>query len=194
MTTPRTSRTRRAAVLLASTLLAGGLLAACGDDGETTAETGDGDATTTEVAAGIEVTAAWARTSPMVASAGAAYLEITNGGAEDDALLSASVPDTVAASVELHETRSAGPGPGNMGEESGEGTGSSTPMMEMVPVDRIEVPAGETVSLEPGGLHIMLLELVEPLEAGDEIELTLTFEVAGEVVVAAVVGDGPPSA
>jgi copper(I)-binding protein len=201
-TTPHLPRARRAAVLVATLGLGAGLLlAACGDDGDTDVGTQATDTTTsTTVAAtsAIEVEAAWARTSPMVVTAGAAYMEITNAGAADDALLSASVADTVAATVELHETRAAG-----MGEEgsdtetsmggTGDGEGSTTtPMMEMVPVDRIEVPAGETVSLEPGGYHVMLLELVAPLEAGDEIELTLTFEVAGELVVTAVVGDSAP--
>jgi copper(I)-binding protein len=191
-----TPRTRRAAALLASTLLAGGLLVACGDDGDAT-ETGGDDTTTEAAAAGIEVSGAWARTSPMVVDAAAAYMELTNGGDVDDALVSASVDASVAARTELHETRAAGGDMGGTetttGEMGGEGS-TTTPMMEMVPVDRIEVPAGETVALEPGGLHVMLLELVEPLAAGDLVRITLTFEVAGEVVVDAVVGDAAPGA
>ena len=66
------------------------------------------------------------------------------------------------------------------------------PMMEMVPVDRIELPAGATASLQPGGYHVMLLDLVAPLAEGDQLELTLSFELAGEIVVTAVVGDGAP--
>jgi len=54
-------------------------------------------------------------------------------------------------------------------------------------VDRLEIPAGETVSLEPGGYHIMLLDLASPLEEGSTVELTLTFENAGELVVTAEV-------
>jgi hypothetical protein len=70
--------------------------------------------------------------------------------------------------------------------------GSAAPMMEMVPVERIEVPAGGATPLEPGGYHVMMLDLSEPLTDGAVIELTLTFEQAGEIVVDAVVGDGAP--
>ena len=52
--------------------------------------------------------------------------------------------------------------------------------MTMRPVESIELPAGKTVKLEPGGYHIMLLDLVKPLEVGEKIELTLTFDKAGE--------------
>jgi copper(I)-binding protein len=190
----------RATVLLASLALGAGLLlGGCGDDDttDTTDTTAGTPAETTEAsgdtAAAIEVTDAWARTSPAVADAGAAYMVLTNRGDVDDALVSASVADTVAATVELHETRAAGGMGGDMGGGGGMGGSSTTtPMMEMVPVDRIDVPAGESVSLEPGGLHIMLLGLVEPLTAGDELELTLTFEVAGDVVATVVVGEGAP--
>jgi copper(I)-binding protein len=73
------------------------------------------------------------------------------------------------------------------------GSDATSPgMMTMQPVDRIEVPAGETVSLEPGGYHIMLLALADPLEVGATVELTLTFEVAGAQVVRAEVRDTEP--
>ncbi len=135
----------------------------------------------------IEVTGAWARSSPMMAMAGAAYMTIVNHGDSDDALLAAAVADTVAGTAEIHETR---PAEGEPAESMGDGE-DTAPLMEMVHVERIDVPAGATVVLEPGGLHVMLLDLVEPLTEGAEIELTLTFETAGEVVVTAVVGDGP---
>ena len=61
--------------------------------------------------------------------------------------------------------------------------------MTMQPVDSIELPAGEEVSLEPGGYHIMLLDLVAPLEVGDTFDIVLTFENAGEVTVTAEVRD-----
>src|SRR5690554_7787576 len=53
---------------------------------------------------GLRVTDVWARSSPMVDGAAAAYMNI-QGGAEDDALVSASVAADVAGKVELHETR-----------------------------------------------------------------------------------------
>ena len=207
--TPTTTRRWTAVAALA---LAGSLLAACGDDddvaavsGEAPAATQAADTTNTTVAeepAGdLEVTDAWARTSPAVATAGAAYLEITNGTEDDDVLVAASVDEGVAAKVELHETTAveddgdAGMGEG-AGGDMGEGTADTSmagaPMMQMQPVEDIPVPAGETVSLEPGGLHIMMLDLVEPLEVGATLEITLTFEQAGDVVVAAEVRDMAP--
>lgn len=203
--------TRRLSTV-AALVLAGSLLAACGDDDDVAAASGEAapvtdaadttDTTEAEEPAGeLEVTDAWARTSPAVATAGAAYLDITNGTETDDVLLSASVDATVAARVELHETTAvedegdAGMGEG-MGGEEGEGTTDTSmvgaPMMQMQPVEDIPVPAGETVSLEPGGLHIMMLDLAEPLETGATIELTLTFEQAGDVVVMAEVRDMAP--
>ena len=197
---------------VAALVLAGSLLAACGDDDDVAAVSGEAspvtEATETsetteaeEPAGELEVSDAWVRTSPAVATAGAAYLDITNGTGTDDVLVSASVEESVAAKVELHETTAveddgdAGMGEGS-GGDMGEGTTDTSmagaPMMQMQPVEDIPVPAGETVSLEPGGLHIMMLDLVEPLEMGTTIEITLTFEQAGEVVVDAEVRDLAP--
>ncbi len=72
-------------------------LAACGSDAADTAATGDGS---TE--AGITTEGAWARTSPMMADAGAAYLVITS--ATDDALVGASVDPSIAGDAQIHET------------------------------------------------------------------------------------------
>ncbi len=210
--TPQTSTAprRTLALFMAVGLAAGLSLAACGDDDgasdtatEATTETtvgtedGEGGGSGEPAEEGISVTGAWARTSPMEVTAGAAYMQIENVGPADDALVGASVPATVAGRTEVHETRAVGEGAPDegMGEEGGamgDEEPPSAPMMEMVPVDRVEVPAGEVLSLEPGGYHVMMFDLVEPLVAGDELEITLTFEAAGDVVVTAVVGDGAP--
>ena len=60
-------------------------------------------------------------------------------------------------------------------------------MMTMREVDSIEVPAGETVALEPGGYHVMLIDLQRDLEPGDTVEATLTFESGAEETVTAEV-------
>jgi copper(I)-binding protein len=60
-------------------------------------------------------------------------------------------------------------------------------MMRMREVAGIALPAGETVMLEPGGFHIMLLDMPEMLEAGTEVVLTLTFASGTEVPVTATV-------
>lgn len=172
-----------------------GLAAGCGDDAEeadSTTTTTAGASTTTMASSGgdsvtvgdLKISGAWARTSPMVATAGAAYFVIDNSGEVDDALISASVDSSVAAKVELHETKMAAGGMSSTTVEAG--------MMEMVPVDRIEVPAGSTVSLKPGGLHVMLLDLAKPLEVGSDVTVTLTFEKAGTVEVTAEVRDTAP--
>jgi copper(I)-binding protein len=131
---------------------------------------------------GIVVEDAWARPSPMEAGNGAAYMVIRNTGAEDDALLAADTG--VARAVEIHETvtmeaEDMGEGGEDMGDMAGE-------MMGMRPVESIPVPAGGRATLEPGGYHIMLIE-VEPLEPGQTIPVTLTFEKAGTVEVEAEV-------
>jgi copper(I)-binding protein len=135
---------------------------------------------------GIEIDGQWARTSPAMASAGAVYMNLTS--AEGDRLIGASVDSSIAAKVEVHETRPADT-EGSMGDEdSMEGM---APMM-MQEVEAIELPAGETVNLEPGGFHIMLLELAEALELGQEFDLTLLFAEAGEQTITVEVRDEAP--
>ena len=56
-------------------------------------------------------------------------------------------------------------------------------VMRMRPVRDIPLPAGQTVRLRPGGLHLMLIGLTEPLQQGRAVPLTLRFAEAGEVTV-----------
>lgn len=135
---------------------------------------------------------AWARESAMMQSAAAVYLDLTAD--EDDALVSASVDSSVAPTVEIHETTEMDQGgddmdgdDGDMGDDDDMDGGG---MMQMVPVDEVDLPAGETVSLEPGGLHIMLLDLVEPLEIGQEFDLDLDFESGETLSVTVEVREG----
>lgn len=185
--------TRSAAVGLFATAL---ILSGCGSDDDTTdaadtteaADTAEATDTTEAPAAEIEVTDVWARQSPMGTTAGAVYMNITS--AEDDALVGASVPAEIAGTVEVHETVMAEEDMGaNMGEETG-GDEGNMGSMTMREVESVDLPAGETVALEPGGLHIMLLDLVEPLEVGDTFEVTLTFGSGAEQVVTAEVREG----
>ncbi|MGI9647074.1 MAG: copper chaperone PCu(A)C [Acidimicrobiia bacterium] len=114
---------------------------------------------------------AWARTSANMQNAGAAYMTIT-GGDTADRLIGVSVPSEVAAMAELHETAM------GMGDD-----GESTGMMMMQQVPSIEVPADAEVMLEPGGFHVMMMNLAAPLETGSTFDVTLMFESAGEVSV-----------
>jgi len=63
-------------------------------------------------------------------------------------------------------------------------------MTGMHPIDRLEIPPGGTVSLEPGGYHLMLMGVGAELKVGGKIELRLEFEKAGTVVVQAEVRGG----
>ena len=63
-------------------------------------------------------------------------------------------------------------------------------MMGMHPVDRVDVPAGATVALAPGGYHLMIAGLTAPLQAGDRLELDLVFQRAGRIIVEADVRHG----
>ncbi|MDH4074884.1 MAG: copper chaperone PCu(A)C [Acidimicrobiia bacterium] len=175
--------------------------AACGSDSATTAGSdGTGAEATTggsaaESAEGIEITGAWARTSPSSVDTGAAYLTI-KGGAEDDTLLSASVDASVAGMAQIHEmvpvsgtgsesTMDRGSDSSRaMGSDNSTDSSAADGAMVMQEVKGgIEIPAGETVELAPGGYHVMLMELAEPLKEGAMFDLTLTFENAGEKTV-----------
>jgi periplasmic copper chaperone A len=156
----------------------------------------------------VAIDDAWARTSASAQTTGVVYMTI-NGGNEDDRLVSASVPADVAASVELHETVMADKSGDAMETDAMETDAMNTDAMEtdamgtdgmasddamggqmaMRQVDGIEVPAGSTVTLGPGGLHIMLLDLAQPLPTGSTFDLTLDFEKAGEQTVEVSVRD-----
>ena len=130
----------------------------------------------------LKVDGAWARTSPRMADAGAVYLQLTS--VDGDRLVNAAVDASIAGMVEIHETVMAEMGEGEVGEGMG--------AMTMQEVGAIDLPAGEMVSLEPGGLHIMLMRLASPLEIGQTFEVTLTFEAAGERTVEVEVRDEAP--
>lgn len=102
----------------------------------------------------------------------AAYLTIKGVAGQADALVSASSPD--AATVELHEA-----------------TMDASGMMAMHPIERLDIAAGETVELAPGGYHLMVMGLTRELAiGGDKLELDLVFEHAGKIVVQAEIRQG----
>jgi periplasmic copper chaperone A len=149
-------------------------------------------------AGGIEIEGTWARTSPAMADAGAAYMQIT--AAEADALVSAGVDASVAGTVEIHEVVPAATGmtDDSMDDSMGDHSMSDDSMAEgmgammMQEIEELTLPAGETVTLEPGGYHVMLLDLPAPLETGQTFDLTLTFANAGEQVVSVEVREDAP--
>lgn len=130
-------------------------------------------ATATAQSNAVEVTQAWARATPGKAETGAAYLTLE--APAGDRLTSLSTP--VAKAAELH----------TMTIEGG--------LMKMRPLSGVDLPAGQAVTLKPGGTHIMLMGLKEALRAGQSFPLTLHFEKAGDrevnVAVEAVGASGP---
>ncbi len=145
---------------------------------------------------GLKTSGAWARQSMAMADTGAAYLVIENTGSEPDYLLGGSTP--AAKTIEVHETvdmSSAMPA-----ESMAEGMASASPdpmasmsssgMLGMQRIDRLEIPAGGSVELKPGSYHLMLIELTGELVVGDTIEMTLDFEQAGPVTVSAEIREG----
>ena len=117
----------------------------------------------------VVISGAWVR-PPMGADRPAGgYLTISNPGGVADALVAATSP--VATSVEIHETTT----------ESG--------MTGMHAISRLVIPAGGTVELKPGGYHLMLMG-VTSLQVGATVQLELTFEKAGKVMVSAERRDG----
>lgn len=110
----------------------------------------------------------WARASAGRMANGAAFMIIRNDGAEADRLVAAATP--VAATAELH-THSMANG-----------------VMEMRQVPAVDIPAKSATELKPGGLHVMLMNLKQPLAEGSTFPVTLTFAKAGEVTVEVTVG------
>ena len=105
----------------------------------------------------------WARASLGAGKAGAAYLTVMNKGTAPDRLV--AVEGDVANRVELHT---------HLMEDG---------VMKMRQVEAIEVAPGEPTVLKPGGLHVMLMGLKEPLVEGQRFPLTLVFEKAGRVQI-----------
>jgi copper(I)-binding protein len=119
------------------------------------------------------VSGAWVRATPPGAKTGAAYLTILTDGTADT-LVAATSP--AARTVELH-THVA---------ENG--------LSRMQRLDAVPLPAGENVRFEPGGLHLMLIDIAAPLVAGQHVTLALQFANAGVVEVTAPIVDARAAA
>jgi len=111
----------------------------------------------------LEISGAWARATPPAAKTGAVYLTLVNHGGGTERLIAARSP--AAAQAELHAQIN----------EAG--------IMRMTAVDAVVLGPGEHLSLRPGGLHVMLIELTAPLREGAPLALTLSFAGLGDVTV-----------
>jgi copper(I)-binding protein len=115
----------------------------------------------------IQVTTPWSRALPPVSQNGAAYVTLMNSGHHADKLVGASSP--VAQRAELHTHTMEGG------------------IMKMRPLTSVELPPGKEVEFKPGGLHVMLIGLKQPLKQGDRFPLTLRFANTPPITVEVVV-------
>lgn len=111
----------------------------------------------------VKATQVWARATAPGARHGGVFMQLKNDGRQADRLLKSSA--AIARQTELHTHTLAGG------------------VARMTEVKAIEIPAGTTTELKPGGLHVMLIELARPLDAGEQFPLTLDFEKAGRQTV-----------
>ncbi len=121
----------------------------------------------------ISISNAWVRPTLGAGRTTAAYVTITNMGTAADRLTAADAPG--ASSVEVHTA----------GLEDG--------VMRMRRLEGLDIPAGETVTMAPGGYHIMIIDVEEPVTTDATVPLTLTFETAGSFTVEATVSMAPPA-
>ena len=105
----------------------------------------------------------WARATPAGAKTGAAYMTLINNGSAGDRLLGATTP--VADKIQFH----------SVSEDNG--------VSRMREMHDVAVAPGARVTFSPGGMHVMLVELKQPLKEGQTFPLSLTFEKAGNVDV-----------
>jgi len=114
----------------------------------------------------LKVTEARSRSATAGAN-GVIYFTLVNEGGSPDTLLTV---ETDVAIAELHESQV---------DEQG--------VMRMRPLANVEIPAGDSVSLEPGGKHVMLINLKRDLTPGDKISLTLNFQQSAPMTIEAEV-------
>lgn len=131
------------------------LVAGCADSAVEEVESAEG--AVSEPSFGV--TDAYVRAAPS-GGVSAIYFRIENPSDAPDTLV--TVATDVSDDAQIHQT---------VTDEDGQS--------RMEPTDRIPVPAGATVALEPGGYHIMLLDLKRDLAEGDSLLVELTFAERG---------------
>jgi periplasmic copper chaperone A len=116
----------------------------------------------------LEITQPWTRATAPTAKSGGGYVTITNKGTTADRLVAAR--SGASGKVEIHEMKMDGS------------------VMRMRELDKgLEIPPGATVTLKPGGYHVMFMELKAPFAKDAKVPVTLVFEKAGSVDVTFVV-------
>ncbi len=118
------------------------------------------------------ITQVWSRAMPPTAPTGAVYFLMSNPGETADKLVGVQTPRAEKAELHSHVHK---------GE-----------VMSMQRIESVELAPGAEVAFKPGGNHVMLFKLTEPLVAGEQFPLTLIFEKAGEVMVDVGIHDQAP--
>lgn len=118
---------------------------------------------------GLTISGAFSRATLPNAPVAGGFLSVTNTGDRDDRLVAAA--SDVAGRIEVHEMAM---------------DGDVMRMRELT--DGLPIPAGATVDLKPGGYHIMFMDLHDALVEGETVDVTLTFENAGDVAISLAVG------
>jgi len=111
----------------------------------------------------LRIVQPFTRVTPPGAKAAGVFFVVENTGAKPDALVGVASP--AAARSELHQ----------MSMDGG--------VMKMRAMTAIDVPAGGKLELKPGSYHVMLVDLAQPIKAGDKVPLTLTFRDAGSIEI-----------
>lgn len=126
----------------------------------------------------LEITEPWTRATPGGAVVAGGFMRIANKGAQPDRLVGGAF--SLSKRFEIHEMKMDGG------------------VMQMRPLDKgLEIPAGATVELKPGGYHVMMIDLTAPVRQGAPLRGALQFEKAGKIeidfMVAPIGASAPPS-
>lgn len=111
----------------------------------------------------IETNHAFIREMPPGAKVAGGFVQIANQGNQDDRLV--AIRSGFAKTIEIHETK------------------MNNGVMEMRAIESLPLKAGTTAELRPGGMHIMFMDVMNPVGAGDTVEAVLDFEHAPDQTV-----------
>ncbi|MCC7077672.1 MAG: copper chaperone PCu(A)C [Acidimicrobiia bacterium] len=177
--------------VLAAVLVAVVAVAACGSSDSGVKTESEKEAEPTAEGIDVEVADAWVAAPIGNATVTGAFMDVKNTGGDAVKLVAASVDPVIAADTQLHETTTAegdmsgGDTNTTMADIHGRDTtttmggmhgGEAGDTAGMKEVESIDIPAGETVSLKRGSYHVMLIDLAAPLQVGETVPITLTFE------------------
>ena len=123
----------------------------------------------------VEIEKPWMRATPPGANVAAGYMTVRNKSASPERLIGASSP--AAARVETHVNIKDGD------------------ILRMRETKALDISPKGKLELKPGGAHLMLIDLKQPLKEGDTVQVTLKFEKAGDIKADFHVGSlaGPPA-